>query len=203
MRSLGLVLIAATALSLSGCSQISSIFGKKKPHYHTADGSAVYVDSANTATTFVDNSYTDPALRSTPSPVYQFADQSYTGASQYAGYGVELYSAQPRTAYVAPAFADPRDTQFVKLNGESELSDWQNCETLNRGYLFISEYDFRLDPGFEVCMRNKGYVFTTEAGPTTTQVLSAQTAGLRRSFQPSTPSYSYPSTSSGYPGFFQ
>lgn len=185
MRTLGLVLIAATGLGLSGCSQISSIFGKKKPHYHTADGSPVYLNDT---------------LRTTPQQTYEFADQSYdvdvyNGASQYAGYGVELYNSQP--SYVTAAFADPRDTEFVKLNGKSDVSDWRNCETTNRGYLFMSEYDFRLDAGFEVCMRNKGYVLTTESGPTSKQILTAQTAGLRGVYQP--PQI----TPSGYPGYFR
>jgi len=159
MRTLGLVVIAIIGLGLSGCSQGSNIFGKKNPHYHTADGTAVYVDDT---------------LRT----------------SQYAGYSVELYNTQ--AAYVAPPFADPRDTEFVKLNGESETNDWRYCETTSRGYLYASEYDFRLDPDFEVCMRNKGYVMTTESGPTSKQILSARTAGLRGDYQaqPSTSSYS-------------
>ena len=206
MRALGLVFVAGTALSLSACSQVSNIFSKPKPHYHAADGTPVFVDET---------------LRTAPQQTYEFADQSYNvdvhdGASQYAGYSVELYNTQP--TYVAPAFADPRDSEFVKLNGESDVLDWQNCETLHRGYLYISEYDFSLDPDFEVCMRNKGYVLTTESGPTSKQILSARTAGLRGVYQPSTasyshtstysnssttqPTYSYSSTPSNYPGYF-
>lgn len=192
MRTLGLVVIAITGLGLSGCSQGSNIFGKKNPHYHMADGTTVYVDDT---------------LRTTPQQTYEFADQSYDvdvydgatqyntapqygSTSQYAGYSVELYNTQ--AAYVAPPFADPRDTEFVKLNGESETNDWRYCETTSRGYLYASEYDFRLDPDFEVCMRNKGYVMTTESGPTSKQILSARTAGLRGVYQaqPSTSSYS-------------
>lgn len=177
MRTLGLVAIAIVGISLSGCSQ-------KRPHYHTADGTAVFVDET---------------LRTTPQQTYQFPNQSYNvdvynGASQYAGYGVELYNTQP--TYVPTTYTDPRQAGFVKLNGKSEIHDWKYCETVNRGYLFISKYDFRLDPDFEVCMRNKGYVLTTEYGPNNKQVLSAQTAGLRGVYQPST-------TSSSYPGYFR
>jgi len=198
MRTLGLVVIGMTGLGLSGCSQISNMFVKKEPtHYHTADGTAVYVNDA---------------LRTTPQQTYEFADQSYNvdvhdGASQYAGYAVELYNTQP--TYVAPAYTDPRDVGFVKLNGKSDVADWRNCETISRGYLYISKYDFSLDPNFEVCMRNKGYVLTTESGPTSKQVLTAQTAGLRGVYQPASSSYSYPSsnqpstTPSAYPGYFR
>lgn len=186
MRTIGLVAIAITGLGLSGCSQVSSVF-KKKPHYHTNDGTVVYTDSqAN--------------LRTSPQQSYQFADNSqnvatyYDTSSQYAGYGVELYQSQP--AYSAAAYSDPRQAEFVMLNGESNIADWQNCETLHRGYLYASEYDFSLNPGFEVCMRNKGYVLTTEYGAGSKQTLNAQTARLRGPVQ-----YNQPSSS--YPGYFR
>jgi len=209
MRTIGLIAIAITGLGLSGCSQVSSIF-KKKPHYHTGDGTAVYTDNAST-------------LRTTPQQAYQFADQSYdvdiydsssqystgytttnasyTTTSQYAGYGVELYG-RP-SSYSVAAVSDPRDAEFVMLNGESNIADWQNCETQHRGYLYASEYDFRLNPGFEVCMRNKGYVLTTEYGASSKQALNAQSARLRGPVQyqyASQPIISQPSSS--YPGYF-
>lgn len=167
--------------------------------------------------------HSDANLRTTPQQAYKFADQAYdvnihnagatssysnssyantgysTGVpnysspSKYAGYRVELYDT--RSSDVTSAFTDPRQTEFVSLNGESETADWQNCETRNRGYLFMSEFDFMLDPGFEVCMRNKGYVLTTEYNAGSKHTLNAQTAGLRGSF----PS---PSHSSSYPAFF-
>lgn len=180
MRTLGLVLVAVTGLGVSGCSQVSSVF-KKKPHYHTDDGTVVLTDS-------------EASLRTTPQQPYQFADQSYdveiydgasqymNSVSQYAGYGVDFYTSQP--SYGIGSFTDPRETEFVKLNGTSQAADWQNCETRHYGYLYISEYDFRLDPGFEVCMRNKGYVLTTEAGTLSKTTLSAKTAGLRGVSQP-------------------
>ena len=201
MRTLGLVIVAVTGLGLSGCSQVSSLF-KKKPHYHLADGTTVYVDET---------------LRNAPQQSYEFAEQTYNvdvynGASRYSGYAVELYN---KPAPVQVVYTDPRTAGFVKLNGKSELLDWQNCETIHRGYLYISESDFRLDPDFEVCMRNKGYVLTTEAGPTSKQVLSAQTAGLRGVYQSSTSTSTYTSgtyssgtyqsitPTSAYPGYFR
>lgn len=189
MRILGLMAIGLTGFAFSGCSQISSAF-KKKPHYHTASGETIYTD-------------TDASLRSTPDQGYQFAEQyagdteyvyanGHSDISPYAFYDVELYASQP--SYVAPAYSDPRDAEFVKLNGESEIADWQNCETLNRGYLLASEYDFSLNPGFEVCMRNKGYVLGTEYGQSSKPALNAQSARLRSA----TPYSSHGSTYSGY-----
>ena len=200
MRTLEVAIIALTGLSLSACSQISNTF-KKKPHYHTNDGTVVYTGS-------------EASLRSSPVQSYEFAKQSYDveiydaasqydtsphyydSTSQYAGYGVELYGSQ--TAY-GHSFVqtDPREAEFVKLNGSSETMDWQNCETHHKGYLFLSEYDFSLNPGFEVCMRNKGYVLSSEAGPTSKQKLSAKTAGLRGFSQPYVQPYPEPKPS-GY-----
>lgn len=151
--------------------------------------------------------HSETTLRPTSQQTYQFEEEIYAGNvhnsaptytnyansnySKYAGYVVELFDTG--SSYVTPAFTDPRRTEFVMLNGESQAADWQNCETRNRGYLFMSEYDFMLDPRFEVCMRNKGYVMTSEYNPGTKQVLSAQTAGLRGSFPQTTYSQSaYP-----------
>ena len=184
MRILGLIAIAVTGLGLTGCSQISSVF-KKKPHYHTADGTTVYTTA-------------EASLRTAPPQSYEFADQSYDveiydSASQYTGYAVELYDTQP--SYSAAVYTDPRHSEFVKLNGDSDAADWRNCETLNRGYLFLSEYNFNLHPGFEVCMRNKGYVLSTEYNSGTKQTLSAQSVGLRGGFAQN----AYVSSSSVFP----
>lgn len=170
MRIRTLTVIALTGLGLTGC----SLWTKSD----TADATA----------------QSDTSLRTTPQQAYQFDGETYDvdiydGASQYAGYAVELFDTQP--SYSAASYSDPRQAEFVKLNGQSETSDWQNCETRHRGYLFMSEYDFGLNPGFEVCMRNKGYVLSTEYGPASKPTLSAQTAGLRGSL----PATSY----GGYP----
>ena len=187
MRILGLIAVGLAGLSLSACSQISSIF-KKKPHYHTADGTTVYTGETE-------------SLRTTPAQTYQFPDQNsgYTGGTEYVyaspasidfgyfGRNVELFNAPTRQ--ITRAYSDPRDAEFVSLNGESKIEDWRNCEVLNRGYLWISEYDFSLHPGFEVCMRNKGYVLVSEYGSSAKPTLSAQSARLRSGYS-STSSYS-------------
>ena len=185
MRIRTLAVIALMGLGLSGCS--------------------LWTKSDKAAQT----THSETALRTTPQQAYDFdgqgydanihsASANYSGYSQYAGYNVELYSTGSN--YVAAAATDPRESEFVMLNGESDDMDWQNCETRNRGYLFISEYDFMLDPGFEVCMRNKGYVLTTEYNPGSKRTLSAQTAGLRGTFPQR--SFTQPAPRSGYPAFF-
>lgn len=183
-----LAVLIISVFGLSGCSQISSLW-KSKSETST-------ITEAET-------------LRSTPEQSYGFgdnvvvADHYGTTSSSYAGYDVELYDNAPQYYYgsetnshnsvVSASYTDPREAAFVKLNGQSESVDWQNCENLHQGYLYLSEYDFRLEPNFEVCMRNKGYVLTTELGSYSTQALTAQNSGLRGYAQ----SYSY--TGSYYP----
>jgi len=101
--------------------------------------------------------------------------------TRYAGYDVELFSAEQSDS--TSAYSNPRLAEFVKLNGESEVADWQNCESQHHGYLFVSETDPKLAPGFEVCIRNRGYVLSTEFGPLSKPTLSAQSVSLRGVFQ--------------------
>jgi len=192
MRIKILTVMALTGLGLSGC----SLWTKS--------------DKAESL------AYSDTGLRSSPTQAYQFDGQIYDveiydSASQYSasnGYGgytlapsyvssQNYYYGYNDTAEPALRIAEmtnPRDVAFVKLNGESQSVDWQNCESLHKGYLRFTDHNLRLDPEFEVCMRNKGYVLTTEAGFMSKPSLNAQNAGLRRS----SPQYSYPTTSSAY-----
>lgn len=173
MRIRTLTIIALTGLGLSGC----SLWTKS--------------DSAHSMV------QSDTSLRTTPQQAYQFDGQVYDveiydGASQYAAYDVEIYDPSQFYYYgyndknlkplTVAMTTDPRDAAFVKLNGSSQTTDWQNCETRHRGYLFMSESDIRLSPEFEVCMRNKGYVLSAEYGPSSKTMLTAQTAGLRTSY---------------------
>ncbi len=190
MRGSVLTFTACAAIALSGCSQVSGwMKGDKTATAHSSDSH----------------------LRGTPRQSYQFSEGAYdvelyeTGARQtnYSGYDVVLFD----NASVQSVMADPRDAAFVKLNGNGDNSDWRICETRSSGYLYISEYDFSLQPEFEVCMRNKGYVLATEAGAYAMNPISAQTASLRGYSQSVTsqpvvsqPQYGYPSEPNyGYP----
>lgn len=167
MRVSTMATLLVAGLTLSGCSQISSL----------------WKGSSKTATT----SQQDTSLRTTPDQFYAFGDAT-TSIPNFAGYDVILYESAVRQQAV---FTDPREAAFVRLNGQSQATDWRNCESQHRGYLYLSEYDFRLDPNFEVCMRNKGYVLTTEAGYFDSNPISAKTAGLRGYSSPNfTQSYS-------------
>lgn len=90
-----------------------------------------------------------------------YADTQYSG-NPYQNSVVELYDLRTTTASYA-AVSDPRDAAFVSLNGKGRQSDWNNCEMMHRGYMYADEMSgLMLDPKFEVCMRNKGYVLTSE-----------------------------------------
>jgi hypothetical protein len=143
-------------------------------------------------------------LRDAPAQDYAFgqAEQGdyvvelYDAPKSYAGYDVVLYDSAPKLRQTAASYtvvSDPRDVAFVKLNGTSETSDWRSCEMLHRGYLFATERELRLSPEFEVCMRNKGYVLSAEAGPYAANPLTAQSARSYPGYtQPRISSYSYP-----------
>ena len=189
-----LAILAASALVLSGCSQISGTSQE---------------DANHSTVTEVET------LRSAPEASYGFGHSTSgghyygTSSSAYAGYDVELYNMSSQSYYygdttvshpsvLSASYSDPREVAFVKLNGQSSSADWQNCETRHKGYLYLSEYDFRLEPNFEVCMRNKGYVMASEIGSYSTQALTAKNSGLRGYAQ----SYSYSNsyrTGSYYP----
>lgn len=87
---------------------------------------------------------------------------------------VELFTEVLTPVQMGPV--DPRDTAFLKLNGPSNVADWKACET-SRGYILAIEDKLHLDPGFEVCMRNKGYVMSHEISGTEGTALTAEIVG--------------------------
>lgn len=151
-------------VGLSGCAQITK----------TAD--AVWGGTKSAA-----NFVTKPVaklLRGSPDQDYVFVEEVPTSENyevvmydapqtvDYSAseYEVEIYdSSQLRPAPVQTYQpVSPRDVAFVRLNGAAQMQDWRNCEMVHRGYLFADEANFRVNPEFEVCMRNKGYVMESE-----------------------------------------
>ena len=188
--------IAALAVSLSGCAQISNFGDNMWGHTKNAWG---YTKSA---ANFVASPVTK-LLRSAPEPYYVFEDASraqnmakqafradgYQAPSQgfnapqfaqlpvpqTAAYQTHSPSAQPRQneyrhAPVAPSrvaqaqpiapIATPQtsnDISFVKMGGGSNMQDWLMCEAEAGGFVQIVQGGYQIDPGFEHCMRMKGY----------------------------------------------
>lgn len=191
MRIRTLTVIALVGLGLSGCNHSQSTekmatIIHKNVSLKTASHQNYERHKPNVSLRpVVESTYAanNQDLNQTP---IQALDQSFDveifdKSTLYAGYDVELLSAEQSD--ITTAYSDPRLAEFVKLNGESEATDWQNCETQHHGYLFVSETDLKLAPGFEVCMRNKGYVLNTEFSSLSKPTLSAQSVSLRGRFQ--------------------
>ena len=173
MRQVTTIILAlVTGSALSGCAQIGS----------AAD--ALWSGTKSVGR-FVGTPYRK-YLRDAPEPEYVF-DEAVPADSDVVVYaGAAPSETQPAPVYIAPgpvipaeypatgqyyADADPVPTAtiaspdsiaFVRLNGESSMQDWQNCEMIHRGYWLIDAAGGRINPDFEVCMRNKGYVRESE-----------------------------------------
>ena len=189
-------ILAAVAVSLSGCVQITKLGDNMWGHTKNAWG------YTKTAANFVASPVTK-LLRSTPKQHYVFEDASRAqnmakqaflsdgkpnyaranispqlaeiGVPQTPNYQELAYSQQPyRSEYshlpVAPSRiveAQPRKSvaatptsnniSFVKMGGGSNMQDWVMCEAEAGGFIRVVQGGYLIDPGFESCMRAKGY----------------------------------------------
>lgn len=60
----------------------------------------------------------------------------------------------------APPLAAPQTSNnisFVKMGGGSNMQDWVLCEAEAGGFIRVVQGGYLIDPGFESCMRAKGY----------------------------------------------
>ena len=96
-------------------------------------------------------------------------------------YVVEIYDTYPDNR--ATTYTNSRNVEFGKLNGYPNPADWRNCESSNSGYLLLDENDLQLNPNFEVCMRNKGYILSTEYNAFSHPTLSAKSVELENTIQ--------------------
>ena len=96
-------------------------------------------------------------------------------------YVVEIYDTYPDNR--ATTYTNSRSVEFGKLNGYPNPADWRNCESSNSGYLLLDENDLQLNPNFEVCMRNKGYILSTEYNAFSHPTLSAKSVELENTIQ--------------------
>lgn len=188
-----ITIIAAVAVSLSGCAQISKLGDNMWGHTQNAWG---YTKSA---VNFVASPVTK-LLRSAPEQRYVFHDASraqnmakqafrsdgystdteglivsqlpvpQTSNYQRAVYAPQSYQGEYGNPPVAPSrvvqaqptvqLASPQpssDVSFVKMGGGSNMQDWLMCEAEAGGFVRVVEGGYLIDPGFETCMRAKGY----------------------------------------------
>jgi len=92
-------------------------------------------------------------------PNYQapiYAPQSYQSAYGHPPVApsrvVETWPAAP---LAAPQPSN--DISFVKIGGGSNMQDWLMCEAEAGGFVRVVKGGYLIDPGFESCMRAKGY----------------------------------------------
>lgn len=68
---------------------------------------------------------------------------------------------------------------FVRLKGESKMSDWMGCNNSANGYWITNGSGGHINPEFEVCMRNMDYVLKTELSSYDTAELGSEKIDLK------------------------
>ena len=92
-------------------------------------------------------------------PNYQ--DPVYGPDSYQSVYGnppvapARVVQAQPQASLSAPQTS--QDISFVKMGGGSNMHDWMMCEAEAGGFVRVVQGGYLIEPGFESCMRAKGY----------------------------------------------
>ena len=87
-------------------------------------------------------------------PVY--APQSYqTVYGNPPAAPTRMVEAQPAAPIAAPQTSN--DISFVKMGGGSNMQDWLMCEAEAGGFIRVTQAGYLIEPGFESCMRSKGY----------------------------------------------
>jgi len=95
-----------------------------------------------------------PQTPSYQAPVH--APQSYQSAYGHPPAAPSrVAEARPVAPLAAPQPSD--DISFVKMGGGSNMQDWLMCEAEAGGFVRVVQGGYLIDPGFESCMRAKGY----------------------------------------------
>ncbi|WP_371396646.1 hypothetical protein [Fretibacter rubidus] len=72
---------------------------------------------------------------------------------------------------------------YVKIGGGSRMSDWTSCETKAGGYFNMTATGYTVEPAFDACMRDLGYLTEAEADAKFAQLEATQT-NQRSNFAP-------------------
>lgn len=78
-----------------------------------------------------------------------------------------IVEAQPTAPLATPQPSN--NISFVKVGGGSNMQDWLICEADAGGFVRIVQGGYLIDPGFEQCMRAKGYKPENEVADVITQ----------------------------------
>lgn len=187
-----LTIIAVVAVSLSGCAQINKLgdnmWGHTKNAWGYTKSAANFV--ASPVTKLLRSAPEPKYVFEDATREQNMAKQAFNsdGHSAYSKSFDAAAFAQlpvPQTpTYQAPASSTvpvaprrvvqaqqtaplnaPRisnDISFVKIGGGSNMQDWVMCEAEAGGFVRVVEGGYLIDPGFERCMRTKGYVPESE-----------------------------------------
>lgn len=79
-------------------------------------------------------------------------ERVYGNAPQTPARVVEV---QPQAPLAAPRTT--QDISFIKMGGGSNMHDWLMCEADAGGFVRVVQGGYIIEPGFESCMRGKGY----------------------------------------------
>lgn len=71
-----------------------------------------------------------------------------------------VVEAQPVAPITAPRSSN--DISFIKMGGGSNMQDWLMCEAEAGAFVRVVQGGYLIDPGFETCMRTKGYTPESE-----------------------------------------
>jgi hypothetical protein len=103
-----------------------------------------------------------PKLAELPVPqTPNYQDPVYAPDSYQSVYGnppiapARVVQAQPQAPLAAPQTS--QDISFVKMGGGSNMHDWLMCEAEAGGFVRVVQGGYLIEPGFESCMRAKGY----------------------------------------------
>ena len=173
-RTLALSILVAATGALGGCAVIGDAADglwsgtKSAARFVSAPVRGLLRDAPEDEVVFVEAAPVQSVATETsyaaPTTAYS-APTSYSTSATYApapARSTGRYYSDREDAVPAVAIASPSELSFVRLNGPSDVGDWRTCENLHRGYWLVDAAGGRVNPTFEVCMRNKGYVRESE-----------------------------------------
>lgn len=103
-----------------------------------------------------------PKLAELPVPqTPNYQDPVYAPDSYQSVYGnppiapERVVQAEPQAPLSAPRTS--QDISFVKIGGGSNMHDWLMCESEAGGFIRVVQGGYLIEPGFESCMRKRGY----------------------------------------------
>ena len=137
------------------------VFAETAPNYADGTYTVELYDSSYAEPTHTTTVYADAP--STPySPVRSYGPVASYGSGQYYTPPNAPADAASGAAVPRARIDSPDQLAFVRLNGDTDVNDWRTCENLHRGYWRVDAAGGRINPDFEVCLRNKGYVRESE-----------------------------------------